>query len=1032
MLRYDKFQPLTGEAVRMGHGTALNLGTRGFMYDKWCYQDDLMHNNRHYVVPHPDDVDAVTNYGKIVFGKNFFPGYITEDTTAHIMDDLPDSVVSADSLLKSEHLGGDYYTTTERLRINDWTPLTTLASEMQLGRFMSGTTSQKVYVGRLSVRMETKWWHDLVTDTTTTSTWGSELSNAEIFMKTRPIGWFGKGYRDLTNGDSVRLRMWVDAFADSLKVQRWTRSSSTDTTLILEAEPLAEQLYDVVLLDTAASGASDDNCILAVTNRRTSPFLFNASLPDSIEWVSSYEHDTLTRGSRPDLRYKQVGARRITIPFNYSVDATKPYLLHVRELRPHYDSLFAIDTIVSWNSNLAVDFRPGDTRYFHIRRLQATDTLGTGYLAYSTQNKMVVYPVRKIDGSGYSDSLRYHMVFHRKDTDTLREGPWTVYYQRSRPYHRDSLPLVAGLDWEAPIRLSRITTASTPSTDGLSRTRYYAIDSAYYEGLVPDTSSTARDCCCGFPSIVIRETVANTPKIFVVYACEDMWAPLGVRNDYFHIVENTFLDQATLTPAALDVNGKSLVITGKDIGHDVPPDIIPPIEDYVADTLGSLAVYGTPVINASAQHRMYYAWSAANSGIGAGMKSDTDDWFPAPNALIAIPSPTITWLYDHDDITDTVVIQGGVARFPSLNVYSNLAHGRTDATLVWQEGVNNQHIRYTRLVPGGGTAIARMLPDFVEMSFEAGSPPSVPTDAVNAIAVVGGALPGEEAELPVVVRSLQQDTMSMFIRDSLGYPTGLYRYNHESIAWGEWVTSLGRSRVRYHHFVDMTGFSAPELHFWWMNTTASTGGMSLFHPVVTNGAVRMDSLTWQGIVGDTLVTYDDSLHIVHGNLSDSALVVNYSILNSGAYTALRTKRQAGYAAYWTGHGQFDDLLGQQIHVRRMPGIPAAPAVTYHYDYLRADGAWPHLAMRQRESWPDGVLSVRRVLQYTNTSAPNIIASAEQFYKEHHARERTEPVASGGFEIGGEYVTLRAAFDDGRSLSFKPVYDVHIPDGFTGS
>ncbi len=1041
-VRHNKFQPLTGETVRLQHGMALNLGCRGFMYDKW--RDNW---KPPIDASELDASDRIALRGKRVFPSvdpsvttitadttgAYFPGYLTEDSTALAWDKNP--AVSVDSLFSSLHIGGDYLTVNDAYKVDSWVSLDTLAKYMQVSRCMPGDSSANIYVGRKSVQMETRWWHDLVTDTSRYFKFGTkDSSNAYYFMRTRPVGWFGKGYKTLTNGNLTRLRQWVDAYADSLKVQRWTRKSPTDTALVYEWEPLGEQLYDVVLMDISESDTATDadTCLIAVTNRRSSPHLFNASLADSVEFMSSYDFDTLTRGSRPDLRYQQVGARRITIPFNYKVDASRPYLLHVRELRPAYDSQYTIDTVLNWNSDLIADFRPGETRYFKVNRLPAIDTLDNGYIAYSTQNKMIVYPVRKGSGSGYGDSVRYHMVYHRRDTDPLRSGPWTVFYQRSRPYHKDSLHMVANLIWDAPLRLSKITTASTPSTDGQNRTRYGSIDSNAYEASVPDTAHEQRDCCCGFPSIVIREIAADTPKVFVVYACEDMWAPVGVRNDYFHIVENSFLDQVSLNPAALEVNGKSLVVTSKDIGHDVPADVTPPIEDYAADTLGSLAKYGTPVINASAENHMYYAWSSSGSGIGAGTKLGNQDWFPSQTALVQIPTPTITWYYNHDDIVDTIDIAGGTALYPSLNVYSNLSHNQTTATLVWEEGAYNRHIRYTRLKPGIGTAISRELPAFVDMSYDSGTPPSIAVDHGNAIAIVGGASTNEEAELPVVVRSLQVDTMSMFINDGDGNPSGLFKYNHESVAWGEYLISELRTRVRYNHFVDMSGHGPNELHYWWANTTGGTGGSSVFHPVLTNGTVRLDSLTWEGVVDDSLITYDDSLHIVRGNLSDSALIVNYSFMNSGSYSGLRTRKTSGYASYWTGLGQFSALLGQQINIRRMPPPPAPPTVTYHYAFLRADGAWPHVAMRQRENLPGGINSVRRILQYTGADAPSLLASAEQFYKVYAEGDQAEPASYGGFEIGGSKVTARGAFEDGRSIGFQPVYDQAIPEGFVGN
>jgi hypothetical protein len=1010
-VRHEKFQPLTGEAVRLGHGMALNLGTRGFMYDKWQYQDDLSRGDTAYRVPHPDDVSDPSKYGREIFSPTYFPGYVTEDSTAHAMD--ANAQVSVDSLFNSEHLGGDYFTTTDRININDWTPLATLGAEMELSRFMSGTPGARIYAGRRSVRHETKWWHDLVTDTVTAFRHGTAPSNAQLFMKTRPIAWFGKGYRILVNGDTSRFGSWLPGFADSLAVYRWTRTSPTDTTLRYEEEPRAEQLYDLVLLDTSEAGYTGDQCILAVTNRRTSPMLFNASMLDSVEWVSSYEHDTLTRGSRPDLRYRQVGARRIMLPLHHAVSGSGPWLLRVRELHPHADSALAMDTIVGARTTLALDLRPGETKYLHITRQRAHDTAAAGYLAFSTQNKLVATEVVNAGGNGYTGQVRYHMVYHRKRIGSGEQGPWTVYYQRSVPQARDAAPDVAGMQWETPIALSLMTMLSTPSTTGLSHTRYYGVDSTTYEELVHDDTSDMQDCSCGFPSIVVRDTQQYKPVAYVVYACEDMWAMTN-RNNYFHIVENAFADTETLNAMALETNGRSLAIAPKDLPHDGG-----------LDTLKSLARYGTPVVNASADSTMYYAWSAANMGIGVGRKSIRERFFRGPQAMAEVPMPDIV-----TGTGDTLF--GGGARLPSVNVYSNIAHGRTDVTLVWQEGDAYPHVRYTRLVPGINGAIARMLPDFVEMSYYAYSPSGIPTNAAAAVAVVGGTR-AETAELPTVVRSLQTDTLSMFIRDSTVNLNNIVRYEHETVSWEEYVVAEQRGKARYNHFIDRTGYGADELHYWQANATGGIG-LSVFHPVVTNGVVRIDSLVWQGTVGGSLQTYHDSLRVLRGNLSDSSLIVNYSILPNAAYTALRAQRLAGNASYWTGMAGFAGLKTQQITIRRIPGVPGIYGITYHDDTLQAGGAWPHLSMRQREDNPKGMASVRRTLQHTAGAPPNLIASAEQLYKptSDETSSRLRRMHSGGLDVAGERFVARIDLSDGRSLTMLPVYTTRIPADYDGT
>lgn len=1001
---YDKFAPITGEEVRLQHGTALMFGCRGFMYDKWRHGYRTPPLASDYLTEH-----RIAHRGKQVYPSGdpsipftagdatalYFPGYVAEDSTAYAWD--TSASVSPDSLLRSPHIGGDYVTYDDPFRFNSWVGLGSIASDLNVSHFMRGSTSENVYIGRKSVQMESKWWHDLVTDTATMFRRGSGLSNAEIFMKTRPIGWYGRGYRVLRNGDSARLGQWIDLQYDTVRMYRWRRASITDTSLVMETEPIGERFFDVVLLDLQDSVVSDTDCIITVTNRRTSPFVFDNSTADSVEFWSSYDFDTLTRSSRPEIRYQQVGARRISLPFRYRVDESTPYLFRIRELVPAYDSNYAIDTVVGMRSRLTLDFRPGETKFLRVTRMPAQVEMSRGYLAFNTQNKMVLAPVAKADHSGYTDSVRYHMAFHRRDTDPSRNGPWTVFYQRSKAFHKDSLPHLADTsNWENPVRLSRLTTSSITMTDGLNRTLYFAVDSAAYLNYFNDPVDAAKDCCCGFPSIVVREVAPNVPKVFVVYACEDEWVPgANDKRNFFVVAENSFLDQAQL-PGGLDAQGRALVICPKDLPHDGG-----------VDTLKSLARYGTPAINASANSNMFYAWSSSGFGVGAGRKLATQDWFPAYNAVVQVPVVNII-------TQDNLVIGGGSPRYPTLNVYSNISQGHEHATLVWEEGTTNNHLRYTRLRPGVGTAIERFLPDFRQMHYDGGTPPSIPINVPQAIAVIGGASTDEEARLPVVIRSLQADTLSFFERDLLS-DTSTYTYNHESVIWEEWKPSQAATRIRYNHFLDLGTAGNGTLRYWWANTTYGTG-MSLFHPVVENAVVRLDSMTWQGVVDTTLVTYADSLHLIRGNVSDSALIVNYSVLSAAEHADLRVDVADRNATYWTGSRRFDDMLTQQIIVRRMPGVPGSPSPILHPDFLIGEGAWPHLSLRQREDLPVGINAVRRLLQSDNGNAPELSISAEQFYK---PARREPPMQFGGFETHRDKVSVAAVLSDGLTLTMKP-------------
>ncbi len=650
-----------------------------------------------------------------------------------------------------------------------------------------------------------------------------------------------------------------------MEFKKWVRKSETDTTLVMEIEPTTETMYDLVLMDLSEDSTSDDNCVLALTNRRSSPHLYNNSRPDSVEFVSSYDFDNLTRSTRPDLRYKQIGARRISIPFKYSLDNSKPYLLHVRQLVTKTDQHLAVDTIINGEKSLSLDFLPGETKYLRVKRLPAQTSVTEGFLAFNTQNKFVVFPHYRQDTTGNwieTDSLRYHLAYHAKDIDNLRQGVWTVFYRRSRPFSRDNVPSVAGLVWETTsVRLSVGTTLDTISVA-------YHADSTEYSAARMENVEDKLDCSCGFPSIVVRQDEETSPpQVHVVYSCQDMWAEGAARPQFAHIVENVFSDIDSLNSPVIEQSGRSLVVINR-------------LDNIVTDSIGGLSRWGTPVINA-ALFGNHYAWSTdtpnqyVQNGIGYGYKPWNQVYFKKPVGVGLVPGRDI--LYQDVGGETFREAHSGRALYPSLNPYSNRDHAQLDASLVWQESNN---IRYTRLrpIPTGVPAILngveRYLPEFFEMSFDAGRPPTIPTAGAPYFqAVLSDNDNNSFAALPVVVRSLQADTMRMFISDT-SFPNNINRslpYNHEVIAWQDELqgTDKPRTQIRSKHFFDVfNSDTLTGLHYWWSGRTYSTNS-SLFHPVITNGATRLDSLTWQGLVNDSVVTYQDSLHIIRGNISDS-------------------------------------------------------------------------------------------------------------------------------------------------------------------
>ncbi len=184
------------------------------------------------------------------------------------------------------------------------------------------------------------------------------------------------------------------------------------------------------------------------------------------------------------------------------------------------------------------------------------------------------------------------MAFHAPDNDTaLGRTAWTVFYKRSVPYHRDSLPDVAGLTWEEQsIRVSKMTTLSVQNVSYAD-----AADSAQFNERLQMPFVEKLDCSCSFPSIMVRQDYGTLPVVHIVYSCEDQWTASD-KDKYFHVTENTFTDAATLNQSVIQESGKALVV-----GHRSGVG--------VSDSIGWMSRYGTPVINASKDGN-FYAWSS--------------------------------------------------------------------------------------------------------------------------------------------------------------------------------------------------------------------------------------------------------------------------------------------------------------------------------------------------------------------------------------------------------------------------------------
>ncbi len=977
-----KIRPQSGEEVRLEIGAALAFGAKGLMYDKFFDLPDSVYPNV-WELSTPDTT-------------LFIPGLVTNRTST---DWDVASGITPDNVLSLNELGSDFIEPNHPWKITQCRNLADYAADMELGDAYPQPDSMRVYYGQKSMRIEVKKWHDLIRNPAT----------SELIWKMWPVAWIGTGYKRLTGGNMEELERWIDTSRSAVRMWKWTKAHTSDTSWSLVEEPDSLRLYDFVLLDTRDSvGPVTDSCILAVINRRTDPHVIDGAYADSIRVYTTYEFDSLVVGDAA-WTYRQLGARRIRIPFNFTQYQGKSILMEIHEIT--LDSTRRIDTVIAGTTDLDVSFKPGETRFFRIIRRPAADTAADGFLAFNTQNKLVAYPVPRYAGTGYTDSIRYHMVYHRKDPDPIRTGVWTVFYKRSKPYLRDNMPNVAGLEWQEPIRLSRYTYLSRPRTNNTDSTQLFPGVEPMFSDSTIDTVDF-KDLSCGFPSIVVREDSAGHPRVHVVYACHDLWSENFA--EFMHIVENTFADVASLNPAQIEAGGKSLVVSRKGDAHD-------------ADSLTDLALWGTPVVNACANNRLYYAWNSLDQGLGVGVKAAGNSYFPTNAAIMALPRPTIG--------TKT----GGQPYHPTLNVYSNIARNHEHASVAWEE---NAQIRYTRLRSDlSPLTIENYLPDIVGMRYSLPTAPPIPlVGSPDYIAIMSDTTTLAVNALPVLTRSLIPDSLVVTILDTTAGLDGSYEYQHESLAWQQYLTGPQRSQIRHRQFFDMPTVSPNgQLHYWYTGTTFSAAA-SLFHPAITQGVVRLDSLTWEGVVGSTLFTYNQYMHINNGNLSDSAIVLNYNVLTTSHYNELKIAADNNQGGYWQGAVRFSNLLTQQMMLRPFPGIPAPPSPpTIHTEYLKEGGAWPHLAARQREDWPAGLQSVRRVLQSTTATNPTLLNSAEGFYRlttETDSDTSTDeesvfdpdakPQVLAGFETSHGSACVTAVLDDGSQLQLYPDPDSLSP------
>jgi hypothetical protein len=374
---------------------------------------------------------------------------------------------------------------------------------------------------------------------------------------------------------------------------------------------------------------------IGIQNRRTDPLIYWTN-PDStnqkyMRFLSSAEFRDSCINSPDSLLYqdywwKRLGARKVTIPFNYTYSDTNTYnLLRISEIGSDVDSLnqlwhrgekyydMVTDTVIGQNRSLSFNLLPGQGKILKVEVLKS-DTVA-GFLNNYNQTKLISY-----EDPTDSNMIRYHLVFHKlspnpADTTKMRTE---VQYIQSMPIEKNSLQ--ENIEWNRGTRRNLSDMFWTESADTVGRYQY------------PN---------CNNPSIVVRDS-AGTQFAYVVYTCVDS---MEANADWARVIYAKINSEF----AAVSFNDEIYYTPSKDIYE-----------------------HGTPVINASANGN-YIAWTDSTVGLLVGYDDLTDSQINKIDTIVN---------------THFALVNPESIKYPSFHSYSQIENGEDNAGLVWYQGGN--------------------------------------------------------------------------------------------------------------------------------------------------------------------------------------------------------------------------------------------------------------------------------------------------------------------------------------------------------
>ncbi|MBK9249011.1 MAG: T9SS type A sorting domain-containing protein [Ignavibacteria bacterium] len=528
-IKVNHLRPQTGEETRLQIWGVLIHGCKGLMYERL---------NHLPILPLASSLSANQNIDLALLGAM----NSTDDTNAFSNATLNTwSERMFDSTITE--LGGDFIVPGDSTHMDQYLDSNDLKTYM-------GINPQRFYIGRLSTRHEVKRIADLIAGTNGI---GSTLMNLRL-----KASWY-KGYEVTSVGDTTLMSSFIALDTTKLRTRPIGRSTYEDADSSFVNSTFLNDVTD----------SSGNVGYIGIINPRTSPFVWIADTdalavnrPDTIRhsshsgkvltFLTTMEYEKYVALGKLE-KYAQSGAREITLPFNYK--STHGYaLLRIRELGG------GVDTVIGQDRSLAIKFLPGEGKMFKVEILHPDTTLA-GNLSYTNQRKLVGFP--KL---GDSDSMYYHLTYHKPTTDTTRSA---VYYRRSEAMRTNSS--TQNIIWQNEILVSKNIRAIKGDTFSLVNPN------------------------CAYPSLVVRyDDTSMVNKVYIVYACVD-------DDTCFYSTKKRIVES---------------VLRADD---SVQTFNIPLMAETLSKFHGSLDQYGTPMINASDSGN-YYCWADSLLGIVVGWK----------------------------------------------------------------------------------------------------------------------------------------------------------------------------------------------------------------------------------------------------------------------------------------------------------------------------------------------------------------------------------------------------------------------------